>query len=74
MRDTNHVQQKICVRMIDPVNGTDELQDEDSENDQLASNFTFGGFNNHSKLYNCGNESLNCTEESNSGGYFYKVC
>ena len=64
--------------MIDLVNETEELKDEDSENDQLASNYTFGEFYNqstpHSTLYNCGNEMLNCTEESDTGGYFYKVC
>ena len=68
--------------MIDSVNGAEEVKDEDSEidleNDLLASNYTFGEFNNqstpHPTLYNCGNKSFNCTEESDNGGYFYKVC
>ena len=64
--------------MIDPVNRTEELKDEDSENDHLASNYTFGEFDNQSipqpTLYNCGNESINSTEESDTEGYFYKVC
>jgi hypothetical protein len=62
--------------MINPVNGTEELKDVYSENDQLASNYTFGEFDNQSvpTVYNCDNESANCTEESDTGGYFYKVC
>ena len=62
--------------MIDLVNGTEEFRDENSENDHLASNYTFGEFNNQSnpQLYKCDNESTNCTEESDTGGYFYKVC
>ena len=64
--------------MIDPVNGTEEFKDGNSVNDQLASNYPFGEFDNKSitqpTLYKCGNESFNCTEESDNGGYFYKVC
>ena len=64
--------------MIDPVNATEEFKDENSENDQLASNYTFGEFNNYSTpqptLYNCGNESINCTEEIDNRGYFNKEC
>ena len=57
--------------MIDPVNGTEAFKDEHSEN------YTFSEFDNRSvpqpTLYNCDNESINCTEESDTGGYFYKV-
>ena len=64
--------------MIDPVNATEEFKDENSVNDVLASNYTFGEFDNqsapHSTLDNCDNESFNCTAESDNGGYFYKVC
>ena len=64
--------------MIDPVDGTEEFMDENSVNDVLASNYTFGEFDNQSipqpTLYNCGNKSVNCKEEIDTEGYFYKVC
>ena len=54
--------------MIDAVNGTEDFKDENSEN------YTFGEFDTQPTLYNCGNESINCTGGSDNGGYFYKVC
>ena len=60
--------------MINPLNRTVEFKDENSENDQLASNYTFGEFDKPPTLYSCENKSINCTEESDTGGYFYKVC
>ena len=78
--DTSPTETKLNIMdfNIFSVNGTEEFKDENSVNDVLASNYTFGEFDNQSilqpTLYNCGNESFNCTEESDTEGYFYKVC
>ena len=60
--------------MIDQVNQTEEIE----EIEKPEPNNYREVFNNQSisenLLPNCQNDSANCTEEGDTGGYFYKVC
>ena len=64
--------------MINQNNKTDELAAWNSDIVVIELNLTLEVLNNQSisenPISHCETASTNCTEESENGGYFYKVC